>query len=102
MRRRSLFIVLPLMFALPVAVISGLLGLVPYVVEPAGSVDPVNCGPTWFRPGGLPSDCYVTTDWWALAAKGGLALATILALVSLVAWAAESFTRSSHRRKQAF
>jgi hypothetical protein len=100
MRRRSRPTLLPLALGLLVAGISGLLGLVPNVVEPAGSVDPVSCGPTWFRPGGLPSDCYVT-DWLAVAAQAGLALATILALVSLVAWAAESFTRCAHRREQA-
>lgn len=57
-----------------------LVGLVPFMVEPAGAADPVNCGSTWFRESGLPSGCYTTVDVWAVAAKAGLVLAAALAL----------------------
>jgi hypothetical protein len=74
-----------LLVAVSVGVGSFLLGLVPFVVEPAGSADPVSCGPTWFRGSGLPAECYAEVDVWAVAAKTGLAVATILLIVSAVA-----------------
>jgi hypothetical protein len=64
--------------------LSGLLGLMPFFVEPAGAADPVNCGSTWFRASGLPAECYTTVDVWAVTAKGGMALAAGLAVGSLV------------------
>jgi hypothetical protein len=69
-----------LLLAAGLAAASAALGFAPLIVEPVGSVDPVNCGSTWFRPSGLPAECYTTVDIWAVVAKGGLALAMALAL----------------------
>jgi hypothetical protein len=70
-----------------VAVLSGALGLAPFVVEPAGSADPFDGGSTWFRGAGLPSECYAAVDVWGVTAKVGLALAATAALSGAVAWA---------------
>lgn len=53
------------------ALVSGALGLAPFLMEPSGAADTVNCGTTWFRAEGLPSACYTTVDEWAVAAKVG-------------------------------
>ena len=84
------------MLAVAVGVVSFLLGLAPYVVEPVGMSDPVSCGSTWFRGAGLPAECYAEVDAWALAAKTGLVVAAVLLLVSV--GAAASVRRNSPRR----
>ena len=66
--------------AVVLALFSGALGLVPFVIEPAGAANPLDCGSTWFRAEGLPSACYTTVDEWAVAAKAGLAVSTATAI----------------------
>lgn len=65
---------------------SFLLGLVPFVVEPPGSADPVNCGSTWFRGAGLPAECHTELDVWAVAAQAGLVVAAVLVVGSAMAY----------------
>lgn len=77
-----------LVVAATVAVLSALLGLAPFTVEPVGAADPVNCGPTWFRGSGLAPECYSTVDVWAVVAKAGLVLAAALAIGAGALWAA--------------
>lgn len=72
--------------AVLLALFSGALGLVPFVVEPAGAADPVDCGSTWLRAEGLPSACYTTVDEWAVAAKGGLAGSAAVAISAALLW----------------
>lgn len=74
-----------LVVAIAVGVGSFLLGLAPYVVEPAGMSEPVSCGSTWFRGAGLPAECHTETDGWAVVAKSGLVVAALLLVVSAVA-----------------
>jgi hypothetical protein len=78
-----------LLLATVLGAASVLLGLVPWVVEPGGSPDPVECGSTWFRGAGLPAECYTELDVWAVAAKVGLAVAAALLVVSgtVLGWA---------------
>jgi hypothetical protein len=75
-----------LVLAVVVGLGSFLLGLVPFVVEPPGSADPVSCGSTWFRGAGLPAECHTELDVWAVAAQTGLVVAAVLVVGSALAY----------------
>lgn len=77
-----------------VAAVSLLVGASPFIIEPEGAADPINCGGSWDRPTGLHHACYTTFDMWSVAARVGIAVSVVLVALAVFLLVRGRATRS--------